>query len=243
MSDLGDGLPSMDTAMHVGQIILFVLCVYAAAIWVALVYWTFRDIRQRTRDSVLQLFAVVLAAVPFLGHWIYLILRPRYTLTELYERSLEEEALLQDLEDQKACPTCKRRVKDDYLICPFCRVQLKELCRSCSKPMNYAWIACPFCGYEKPRQESYPQQQRRPAAQPRPPVQTQAPRQRPAPPAPAPVATTETAAASANGGVGAWPAEPAAATRSPRTTDIFAGHRHPTGGDDGAVIDATADPA
>ena len=105
----------------------------------------------------------------FPGHWIYLIVRPRQTLSELYERSLEEETLLQELEDQKACPTCKRRVKDDYLVCPSCRTQLKEACRQCSKPLSYAWVTCPYCGLEKPPREGMaPRPVRPPAAAARP---------------------------------------------------------------------------
>lgn len=133
-----------------------ILGLYLAAIWLTLVFWTYRDIRQRSRDPILQTVSVLLVLLFFLpGHWIYLILRPRYTLTELYERSLEEEALLQELEDQKACPTCKRRVLDDFLICPSCRTQLKEPCRSCQRPLSYAWIACPYCGLEKPPRDIY----------------------------------------------------------------------------------------
>jgi len=149
------------TAKMVGTVI----AIYLAAIWLTLVFWTYRDIRQRTRDPILQTVAVLLVLLFFLpGHWIYLIVRPRYTLTELYERSLEEEALLQDLEDQKACPTCKRRVRDDFLICPSCRTQLKETCRSCSKPLSYAWVACPYCGLEKPPREHLGPRPARPAA-------------------------------------------------------------------------------
>jgi len=128
--------------------------IFLSAFWVAVVFWTYRDIRQRTRDPILQTSAVLLVLIfNFPGHWIYLIVRPRQTLTELYERSLEEEALLQELEDQKACPTCKRRVKDEFLVCPSCRTQLKEACRQCSKPLSYAWVACPYCGLEKPPRE------------------------------------------------------------------------------------------
>lgn len=136
------------------KIVAALIIVYLAAIWLALVFWTYRDIRQRSRDPVMQTVAVLLVLLFFLpGHWIYLVVRPRYTLTELYERSLEEEALLQELEDQKACPNCRRRVRDEYLICPSCRAQLKEPCRSCSKPLSYAWLACPYCGLEKPSRE------------------------------------------------------------------------------------------
>ena len=133
------------------RLVLTVLSIYGAIIWVALIFWVFRDIRQRTRDPVMQIISVLLVLAGFLpGHWIYLILRPRQTLTELYERSLEEEAILQDLDDQKACPACRRRVRDDYLICPFCLVELKEPCPDCDKALDFGWLACPYCGSEKP---------------------------------------------------------------------------------------------
>lgn len=133
------------------RLTLTVLAVYLAAIWITLIFWTYRDIRQRSRDPIIQTVAVAIVLVFFLpGHWIYLILRPRYTLTELYERSLEEEALLQELEDQKACPNCNRRIRDEFLLCPFCRASLKEPCRACSRPLSRAWLACPYCGMEKP---------------------------------------------------------------------------------------------
>lgn len=147
------------------KIVVALLVVYLGAIWLTLIFWTYRDIRQRSRDPVLQTVAVLLVLVFFLpGHWIYLIVRPRYTLTELYERSLEEEALLQELEDQKGCPACKRRVHDDYLVCPSCRTQLKEPCRSCQKPLSYAWVACPYCGLEKPPRENLGARPVRPVA-------------------------------------------------------------------------------
>lgn len=140
---------------------LLILGLYIAAIWIACIFWTYRDIRQRTRDPLLQAASVAVVVVLFLpGLWIYLILRPRYTLVELYERSLEEEALLQELEDQSSCPTCRRRVHEDYLVCPTCRTQLKESCVSCGKPLNYAWQSCPYCATDKAPSQG-PQRQRR----------------------------------------------------------------------------------
>jgi RNA polymerase subunit RPABC4/transcription elongation factor Spt4 len=158
------------------------LVIFLAAFWIATIFWTYRDIRQRTRDPILQTAAVLLVLIfNFPGHWIYLIVRPRQTLTELYERSLEEEALLQELEDQKACPTCKRRVKDEYLVCPSCRTQLKEACRQCQKPLSYAWVACPYCGTEKPPREGFGPRPVRPAGV-RAPAPVQQPVIRQAPP-------------------------------------------------------------
>jgi hypothetical protein len=209
------------------QYVLLILGTYAAALWITLIYWTFRDIRQRTRDGILQAFSVILVTALFLpGLWIYLILRPRHTLTELYERSLEEEALLQELEDQKACPTCRRRVKDDYLVCPSCRTQLKELCRSCSKPLSYAWNACPFCGLEKtPRAAIGPRQ--RPEA--RMPVTSISQRTGPVPTTTGPPAPSQ-APSQANG----------AQVRS-AGPDPFTRRPAASAAEEGAVIDLTAD--
>jgi RNA polymerase subunit RPABC4/transcription elongation factor Spt4 len=136
------------------RLAVYALLFYLFVLWLTIGFWTYRDIRQRSRDPFVQSAAVLLVLVFFLpGHWLYLILRPRYTLVELYERSLEEEALLQDLEDQRSCPTCKRRVQEDFLMCPSCKTSLKEPCRSCQKPLSYAWLACPYCGLEKPPRE------------------------------------------------------------------------------------------
>ncbi|MFN0093273.1 MAG: zinc ribbon domain-containing protein [Dehalococcoidia bacterium] len=134
--------------------VLFPLAAYLLALWLTLVFWVYRDIRQRSRDPIVQIAAVLLVLVfNFPGHWLYLILRPRHTLSELYERSLEEEALLQDLEDLKACPTCRRRVNEEFVICPSCRTRLKEPCRACDRALSYSWVACPYCGLEKPARD------------------------------------------------------------------------------------------
>lgn len=189
------------------KVVAALLIVYLAAIWLALVFWTYRDIRQRSRDPIMQIVAVLLVLLFFLpGHWIYLVVRPRHTLAELYERSLEEEALLQELEDQKACPNCRRRVRDEFLICPSCRAQLKEPCRSCGKPLSYAWLACPYCGLEKPLRDMAGARPSRPASGAR---KGGRPPQRPASPANAPLAAVASAA-------GTDPTLPTTAGASPR---------------------------
>ena len=132
------------------KIVAAMLITYLIVLWISSVIWTFRDIRERTRDPFFQAVAVFVVLVFTLpGLWLYLILRPEMTLAEAYARSLEEEALLQELEDQKACPNCRRRVADDFLVCPACQTQLKEACVACSRPLSYSWNACPYCATPK----------------------------------------------------------------------------------------------
>ena len=124
---------------------------YVLVLWIGIIAWTYRDIRDRTRDTAFQIVAVLLVLVFNIPGWIiYMILRPDETLAEAYSRSLEEEALLQELEEQSICPSCRRYVSADFVICPHCRTQLKEPCTSCDRALNFNWVACPYCTTPKP---------------------------------------------------------------------------------------------
>lgn len=124
---------------------------FLAALWLALMIWTWRDIRSRARDPLAQVLAVlVVAALNLPGVLVYLILRPTRTLEEEYQRTLEEEALLASIEDQLLCPGCERRVKDDWQVCPNCHTKLKKPCQHCGKLMELPWNICPACGTPAP---------------------------------------------------------------------------------------------
>jgi len=124
---------------------------FLAALWLALVVWTWRDIRNRARDPLSQVLAVLVVAVLNLpGVLVYLILRPSHTLEEEYQRTLEEEALLASIEDQALCPGCERRVHDDWQVCPNCHTKLKKSCQTCGKLMELPWNICPYCGTPAP---------------------------------------------------------------------------------------------
>lgn len=130
---------------------------FIAALWIALVIWTYRDIRSRARDPLVQILSTLLVGLLSLpGVIVYLILRPPRTLEEEYQRTLEEEALLQALEDLPLCPGCERRVKDGWQVCPNCHTKLKKACEQCGKLMELPWNLCPYCGTPAPgvRQEA-----------------------------------------------------------------------------------------
>ncbi len=130
---------------------------FLAALWIALVIWTYRDIRSRARDPLVQILSTLLVAVLNLpGVLVYLILRPARTLEEEYQHTLEEESLLQALEELPLCPGCERRVKDDWQVCPNCHTKLKKECQHCGRLMELPWNVCPYCGTPVPgmRQES-----------------------------------------------------------------------------------------
>ncbi len=124
---------------------------FLLALWISLVIWTYRDIRGRSRDSLVQILSTLLVGLLNLpGILVYLVLRPPHTLEDEYQRTLEEEALLAAIEDQLLCPGCERRVKDDWMLCPSCQTKLKKTCRECGKLMELPWNICPYCGTPEP---------------------------------------------------------------------------------------------
>jgi RNA polymerase subunit RPABC4/transcription elongation factor Spt4 len=138
-----------------------------AAFWLAMVLWAYRDMRARSRDTIAQiLVALMVAILTIPGLLIYLFLRPRETLSEAYERSLEEEALLQEIEDKPVCPGCKQRVQADWQACPNCHTRLKKPCARCGKMLELAWDLCPYCAAGQPNYaiERAPSGHVRPAA-------------------------------------------------------------------------------
>jgi RNA polymerase subunit RPABC4/transcription elongation factor Spt4 len=124
---------------------------FLVALWASLIVWTYRDMRARSRDALVQILAALLVAVLNIpGVIVYLLLRPARTLEEKYQRTLEEEALLQELEDLPLCPGCERRVRDEWQICPNCHTKLKKPCHHCGRLMELPWNICPFCGTPAP---------------------------------------------------------------------------------------------
>lgn len=124
---------------------------FLVALWVALIVWTYRDIRSRHRDKLVHILAAVLVALLNLpGILVYLILRPNRTLEEEYQQTLEEEALLQSIEDQSSCPGCERRIREDWQVCPTCQTKLRKPCHSCGRLMELPWDLCPYCGTPVP---------------------------------------------------------------------------------------------
>ena len=119
---------------------------FLLALWVSLVIWTYRDIRNRSRDNLVQILSTILVGLLNIpGALVYLVLRPPRTLEDEYQRTLEEEALLAAIEDQLLCPGCERRVKDNWMVCPSCQTKLKKNCHECNNLMELPWNICPYC--------------------------------------------------------------------------------------------------
>ena len=140
-------IPGFETFASFLTVAAAIVGALLAALWLSLIIWALRDMRARTRDPFAQVLAALLVAVlPVAGILIYFILRPPETLAEAYERALEEEALLQEIEERPACPGCSRTVQKEWLLCPYCHTRLRKACPDCNSLMELQWNLCPYCG-------------------------------------------------------------------------------------------------
>jgi RNA polymerase subunit RPABC4/transcription elongation factor Spt4 len=125
---------------------------YLVALWFVLVVWTFRDIETRSKNVLTQVFSTLLVVLFYVpGVLLYLILRPKETLDAAFQRSLEEEYLLQDLEELPVCKNCQHYVEDDFMICPHCQTHLRDACVACTRLVDLRWNVCPYCSTEQTR--------------------------------------------------------------------------------------------
>src|SRR4051794_5525399 len=131
------------------QVVVQLAVLFAVALWLALVAWTFKDARRRIEDPWIVLVCVAAAAIfgP-VGVLIYLILRPPEYLEDVRERELEIRAMERRLGADRVCPLCRNPAEAAFLSCPHCGTKLKDSCRRCKAPLDPSWRLCPYCETE-----------------------------------------------------------------------------------------------
>jgi len=145
-------------ANPVVQLGIQLLFAYLVVVWLATSYWAFRDMQQRTANPVAPYLAAagIILFTPFFfffAVWVYKIIRPHEKIGEVWERNLAEEALLAEVESIHHCPTCEKRIDDEWIICPNCRTRLKRVCPNCSRLVGMDWSLCAWCGKDFERRD------------------------------------------------------------------------------------------
>jgi RNA polymerase subunit RPABC4/transcription elongation factor Spt4 len=77
------------------------------------------------------------------------MIRPKQTLADMYDRALEEEALLREIEETLGCHSCGVPVRENWVFCPNCHTQLQHACPNCSNLVRSEWDICVHCGLQQ----------------------------------------------------------------------------------------------
>ncbi|MCL2826387.1 MAG: zinc ribbon domain-containing protein [Eggerthellaceae bacterium] len=127
--------PQLQTAVTVIVGILVVLYVLS-------IIWVVRD--AYLRGSWWFIWAIV-ALIPLIGVIAYCLLRPPLLQIDRDEQELEIAIKQRELMKYGECANCGYPVEIDYVLCPNCHTQLKNLCTGCGRALDPTWTVCPFC--------------------------------------------------------------------------------------------------
>jgi len=58
------------------------------------------------------------------------------------------------------CPSCRRYIQMDFLVCPHCATPSPYVCSSCGKSRQTGWAICPYCRHKPDPTQVAPQTQR-----------------------------------------------------------------------------------
>lgn len=121
------------------------LCIlFIAILWLATVFWTYRDAARR--GALPWFWALVGVLFPFVGWTIYMVVRPPEVIDDARERDLEIRAREAEIQRHgQMCPACDAPIDPDFLICPSCMMTLRKECVSCGKALQLDWSVCPYC--------------------------------------------------------------------------------------------------
>lgn len=144
--------PEVQAAFSVVIVLLVILYVLS-------IVWVIRD--AYLRGTPWYIWAIV-ALVPIVGLIAYCLLRPPMLQIDRNEQELEVALKQRQLMKYGECANCGYPVEADYVLCPNCHTQLKNLCSHCEHALEPTWTVCPYCatpvGAPAPRRARRPQQ-------------------------------------------------------------------------------------
>ncbi|MDO4596723.1 MAG: zinc ribbon domain-containing protein [Coriobacteriaceae bacterium] len=116
----------------------FVIALYALSI-----VYVVKDAQRRGVQSYV-LWGII-AAIPFVGLIAWLVLRPASFAADREEQELDIALRERQLAEYGSCPNCGTTINKDFVVCPVCNTQVRNVCPSCHRPLDAHWKVCPYC--------------------------------------------------------------------------------------------------
>lgn len=116
---------------------------FVVALYLLSVVYVFIDAKRR----VVQAFWAwgLLALVPFVGLMAYIVMRPASYVADREEQELDMALRERQLAQYGSCPNCGTTIEKDFIVCPVCNTQVRNVCPTCKRPLEAHWKVCPFC--------------------------------------------------------------------------------------------------
>jgi hypothetical protein len=128
------------------DISLFVLAsiLYGLLFWIAILFWVTKDALYRSTNISFHIVAILInLVIPFVGLFIYLLIRPEKSMLEVFHEELERRVFG---ERQFGCSECGGLNSEDAKFCIFCGEKLFTPCQKCEKENIRKAKFCSGCG-------------------------------------------------------------------------------------------------
>ena len=122
---------------------IYIFIAFIVALYVLSVVYVFIDARRRGAKAFWAWGLVSL--IPFAGFIAYLALRPTSYLADREEQELDIALRERQLAAYGTCPNCGTPIERDFVVCPVCNTQVRNVCPSCHRPLDAHWKVCPYC--------------------------------------------------------------------------------------------------
>lgn len=123
--------------------VLYLFLAFVVALYLLSVAYVFIDAKRR---GAAQYWAWgLLALIPIVGLVAYVVLRPNSYLADREEQELDVALRERQLAQYGTCPNCGTAIEKDFIVCPVCNTQVRNVCPTCKKPLDAHWKVCPYC--------------------------------------------------------------------------------------------------
>lgn len=102
---------------------------FIIALYVLSVVYVFIDARRRGASAYVAWG--IIALIPFVGLIAYLVLRPHSYAADREEQELDMALRERQLAQYGTCPQCGAPIEKDFVVCPVCDTQVRNVCPSC----------------------------------------------------------------------------------------------------------------
>ena len=125
------------------MMVVYLFIGFVVALYLRSIVYVFIDAKRRGAD-MFWLWGI-LSFVPIVGLIAYLVLRPNSYASDREEQELDIALRERQLAAYGTCPKCGTTIEKDFVVCPVCNTQVRNVCPSCRKPLDAHWKVCPYC--------------------------------------------------------------------------------------------------
>ena len=125
------------------RMVLYLMVACMVMLYILSIVYVIRDAQRRGAEPW-WLWAVI-SVIPIVGLLAYVILRPSSYLVDREEQDLDIALREHQLSHYGVCPKCGAPIDRDFIVCPICNTQVRNVCPTCHRPLNADWKVCPYC--------------------------------------------------------------------------------------------------